>query len=109
MRRSTRESMRKIQLFYAAAVVGFCVVAWFYRPATSADWAAWVQAFGVLFAIGWGLRMQANAVRQSGRQAAQVAALFASNMHWVFRELSDACSKQAWSDFVVHRRILQEI
>lgn len=104
-----KESTRKIHWLFAVATLGLCVVAWFYRPTNSGDWAAWVQAFGVLAAMGWGLRMQASAVRQNGRQAAQAAALFASNMHWSFRELSDACGKQAWSDFVVHRRILREV
>ncbi|RYF55363.1 MAG: hypothetical protein EOO27_21290 [Comamonadaceae bacterium] len=93
----------------AIAVVGLCVAGWWHPPVTHTDWAAWVQACGVLAAIVWGLRLQARAQGQSARQAAQVAAMFASNMHWVFRELSDACGKQGWADYTVHRRILQEI
>ncbi|AMM23112.1 hypothetical protein AX767_01055 [Variovorax sp. PAMC 28711] len=85
------------------------VIFWFHRPTTQGEWAAWVQAFGVLAAIGWALRAQERFAQQNARQAAQVAAMFASNMHWVFRELSDACSKQAWADYTVHRRILEEI
>jgi hypothetical protein len=30
-------------------------------------------------------------------------------MHWVFRELNDACIKRSWADYSVHRRILQEV
>ena len=30
-------------------------------------------------------------------------------MHWVFRELNDACSKRSWLDFTVNRRMLTEI
>lgn len=101
--------MRKFQVAAVVAVVALCIVGWWHPPATHADWAAWVQAFGVLVAIVWGLRLQALAARQNARQAAQVAGMFATNMHWVFRELSDACAKQAWADYAVHRRILQEI
>lgn len=101
--------MRKTQMALAVAVVGLGVVAWFHPPSTQGEWAAWVQALGVLAAIGWGLRAQARSARQNSRQAAQVAAMFATNMHWVFRELSDACSKRDWADYTVHRRILEEI
>ncbi|MEJ8826023.1 hypothetical protein WKW80_29020 [Variovorax humicola] len=83
--------------------------AWIFRPATASEWAAWVQVFGVLLAIGWSVRLQGLAASQGERQAAQVAAAFASNMHWVFRELSDACAKRSWADYRVHRRILEEI
>jgi len=83
--------------------------AWIFRPATASEWAAWVQVFGVLLAIGWSVRLQGLAASQGERQAAQVAAAFASNMHWVFRELSDACAKRSWADYRVHRRILEEV
>ncbi|WP_218508831.1 hypothetical protein [Variovorax sp. dw_308] len=84
-------------------------VAWVFRPNSASEWAAWVQAFGVLLAVGWSVRLQGLAASQGERQAAQVAAAFASNMHWAFRELSDACAKRSWADYKVHRRILEEI
>jgi len=101
--------MRKVGAAVAAAGVALAAVAWFHRPSSSAEWAAWVQAVGVLAAIGWALRLQAVSARQSLRQAGQVAAMFATNMHWVFRELNDACGKRSWPDYAVHRRILDEI
>ncbi|MDB5829861.1 MAG: hypothetical protein JWQ73_4081 [Variovorax sp.] len=101
--------MRKFQVAVAAVTIALCVAAWFHRPATAGEWAAWVQAFGVLAAIFWGVRLQRIATQQSLRQAGQVASMFAQNMHWVFRELNDACAKQAWADYSVHRRILEEI
>ncbi|RZL68197.1 MAG: hypothetical protein EOP77_02140 [Variovorax sp.] len=101
--------MRKTQVATAVAAAGLGIVGWWHPPVTHTDWAAWVQAVGVLAAIVWGLRLHAMSVGQNVRQAAQVAGMFATNMHWVFRELSDACGKQAWADYSVHRRILQEI
>jgi hypothetical protein len=101
--------MRKVGAAVAAVTVALGVVGWFYRPTTSAEWAAWVQTLGVLGAIAWALRLQSVASSQSLRQAGQVAAMFAGNMHWVFRELNDACSKRSWADYCVHRRILEEI
>lgn len=109
MNGSRRGGMQKSKLAAAIVVVGLGVAVWFHPPTTQIEWAAWVQAFGVLAAIVWGLRLQALAARQNARQAAQVAGMFATNMHWVFRELSDACVKQGWADYSVHRRILQEI
>ena len=106
---SRSDGGRKLQVAVAVALVGLGIVGWYHRPGTALEWAAWVQTLGVLAAIGWGLRLQASAVAQNSRQAGQVAALFAGNMHWVFRELSDACGKQGWADFTVHRRILAEI
>ena len=102
--------MRKLGGAAIGAGIGFLiVVGWIFRPATSGEWAAWVQTLGVLAAILWALRLQATASRQSLRQAGQVAAMFASHMHWVFRELNDACIKRSWEDYSVHRRILQEV
>ncbi len=101
--------MRKTWMVLTVVVIGLGTVFWYHRPETHGEWAAWVQAFGVLVAIGWGLRAQARFAQQGSRQAAQVASMFASNMHWVFRELSDACGKRAWADYTVHRRILEEI
>jgi len=101
-----------MRIFAAALVAGtvaLAIAGWIYRPATSAEWAAWVQTFGVLAAIGWALRLQVSASGERSRQAAQVAAMFATNMHWIFRELSDACGKRSWADYTVHRRILEEI
>lgn len=106
---SARRGPRLVALAAAAALVGVGIVAALNPPRAHAEWAAWAQALGVLAAIFWGLRLQGMAARQNLRQASQVAAIFASNMHWVFRELSDACAKQAWADYLVHRRILQEI
>ena len=102
--------MRKLGGVAIGAGMGLLVVAgWFFRPRTSAEWAAWVQTIGVLAAIFWSVRLQSTASRQSLRQAGQVAAMFASHMHWVFRELNDACIKRSWADYSVHRRILQEV
>lgn len=101
--------MRKLGAAIAAGGVALGVVGWFYRPATAAEWAAWVQTLGVLAALFWAVRLQVGASRQSLDQAGQVAAMFATNMHWVFRELNDACIKRSWADYAVHRRILEEI
>jgi len=102
--------MRKLGGVAIGAGMGILVVAgWFFRPTTSAEWAGWVQTIGVLAALFWSVRLQSTASHQSLRQAAQVAAMFASHMHWVFRELNDACIKRSWADYSVHRRILQEV
>ncbi len=101
--------MRKSGAAVAAVTLVLGVLAWFHRPATSLEWAAWVQAGGVLAAIAGALRLQSAASKQHLRQAGQVAAIFATNMHWVFRELNDACGKHSWPDYTVHRRILDEI
>ncbi|MDM0043991.1 hypothetical protein QTH91_05820 [Variovorax dokdonensis] len=85
------------------------VAIWFVNPASMESWAACVQAAGVLLAIGWSVRLQNLHANQGSRQAAQVAVVFAANMHWAFRELNDACIKRSWTDFVVNRRILDEI
>lgn len=104
-----KANMRKVQAAVAAVVVALCAAAWVHRPATAGEWAAWVQTLGVLIAIFWAVRLQRVAAQHGLRQAGQVASMFAQNMHWVFRELNDACTKQAWADFSVHRRILEEI
>jgi len=101
--------MRKYAAALAAIIVGLVALGWFHRPSGAAEWAAWVQTLGVLAAVLWALRLQAVASRHSLLQAGQVAAIFATNMHWVFRELNDACSKRSWLDFAVHRRMLTEI
>lgn len=101
--------MRKLGAAIAAITVVLGAIGWFYRPVTSGDWAAWIQTVGVLAAIVYAVRLQKLAAKQSERQGRQVAATFAGNMHWVFRELDDACVKRSWPDYVVHRRILSEI
>ncbi|MDM0112091.1 hypothetical protein QTI66_08015 [Variovorax sp. J22R133] len=93
----------------AALIAALALCAWVVHPEGSMEWAAWVQTFGVLVAIGWSVRLQSLHASQGTRQAGQAAALFASNMHWVFRELNDACIKQSWPEYVVNRRILHEI
>ena len=102
-------SLRRAATAMAAVVVGLGLLVWFHPPLGSADWAAWVQTFGVVLAVMWALRLQGLAASQSTRQAAQVAAMFATNMHWVFRELNDACIKRSWADYSMHRRILEEV
>jgi hypothetical protein len=92
-----------------AIVLGLATLLWFHPPFGSAEWAAWVQTLGVVLAIMWALRLQSLAAGQGSRQAAQVAAMFATNMHWVFRELNDACIKRSWADYSVHHRILEEV
>ncbi|HYP82526.1 hypothetical protein [Variovorax sp.] len=92
-----------------AAVLVLGVVLWFVDPREIEVWAAWVQVVGVLLAIGWSVRLQGVHAGHGARQAERVAVVFASNMHWVFRELNDACIKRSWTDFVVNRRILDEI
>lgn len=101
--------MQKLGAAVAAGGIVLVVAGWFFRPSTSAEWAAWVQTVGVLLAVAWAARLQSNVSRQSLRQAGQVAAMFANNMHWVFRELNDACVKRSWADYAVHRRILAEV
>ena len=64
--------MQKLGAAMAAGGAGLAVVAWFYRPSTSAEWAAWVQTAGVLLAIAWAARLQVQGSRQGFRQAAQV-------------------------------------
>lgn len=93
----------------AVVVLGMVALLWFHPPLGSAEWAAWIQTLGVVLAIVWALRLQGLAASQGTRQAAQVAAMFATNMHWVFRELNDACIKRNWADYSVHRRILEEV
>lgn len=100
---------KKVVVALAAAVVGLALVGWVFRPTSAGEWAAWVQVFGVLLAIGWSVRLQAQAAKVGRRQACLVAATFASNMHWAFRELNDACAKRSWADYKVNRRVLQEI
>ena len=83
--------------------------AWLAYPMSAVAWAAWVQTAGVVAAIWWSVRLQARQSEYATRQATQVAVIFAANMHWVFRELNDACAKRSWADYVVNRRILDEI
>ena len=92
-----------------AVLLGTLAVLGAARPQSAFEWAAWVQAIGVLMALFWGAQLQREAANRSGRQAQHIAALFASNMHWVFRELADASAHRNWADFLVHRRILEEI
>jgi hypothetical protein len=101
--------MRKYTAALVAASLGLALIGWFYHPGTSLEWAAWIQALGVLAALMWSVRLQSAGSQQSLRQAAQVGAMFANNMHWVFRELNDACIKRSWDDFSVHRRVLEEV
>jgi len=101
--------INRVVFLIVALLAGLGLVLWFARPQSSFEWAAWIQAIGVLMALFWGAQLQREAANRTGRQAVHVAALFAANMHWVFRELADACVKANWADFVVHRRILEEI
>ncbi|WP_399684319.1 hypothetical protein [Xenophilus sp.] len=101
--------MKRVAYVAVACVVGLGLVVWLAAPQSALEWAAWIQAVGVLMALLWGAQLQNEAARRTQRQAQHVAALFAANMHWVFRELADACAKQSLADFLVHRRILQEI
>lgn len=103
------KQMRTRQAVVAGTVLALALGAWLAHPMGAAAWAAWVQAAGVLVAIFWSVRLQATHAQHGARQSARVAAVFASNMHWVFRELHDACLKQSWPDFLVNRRILDEI
>lgn len=101
--------MTRVVLAVIMALLGLCGVLWLAQPQSSFEWAAWIQAIGVIMALIWGAQLQREAARRSGRQAEHIAALFASNMHWVFRELADACAQRNTADFAVHRRILEEI
>ncbi|WP_225783132.1 hypothetical protein [Xenophilus sp. Marseille-Q4582] len=101
--------MNRLALVVGAALLGLGAVLWVAQPQTSFEWAAWIQAIGVLMALMWGAQLQREAALRSGRQADHIAALFASNMHWVFRELADACAHGNRADVGVHRRILEEI
>lgn len=99
----------RVWLVALAILLGSMALLWVARPQSSFEWAAWIQAVGVLMALLWGAQLQREAALRSGRQARHIAALFASNMHWVFRELADASAHRNWADFLVHRRILKEI
>jgi len=101
--------MAKQKTALAASIVLLVLSVWWIKPSTSGESAAWVQTLGVLLAIGWSVYLQSQATNQGARQAAQVATVYAANMHWVFRELNDACAKESWLDYQVNRRILQEI
>lgn len=101
--------LRRTFKVMALVIAGLGLLVWFHPPLVSSDWAAWVQTFGVVLAVIWALRLQGLAVHESKRQAARVAAMFATNLHWVFRELNDACIKRSWADYSVHRRILEEV
>lgn len=99
----------RLALLALPALLGLGIVLWVAPPLSAFEWAAWVQAVGVLMALMWGAQLQREAALRSGRQAGHIAALFAANMHWVFRELADACAHRNPADFMVHRRILEEI
>jgi len=102
--------MRKNLAVIAGLLVAVLAAgAWLAYPMSAVAWAAWVQAAGVLAAIWWSVRLQSRQSEYATRQATQVAVIFAANMHWVFRELNDACAKRSWPDYVVNRRILDEI
>jgi hypothetical protein len=101
--------MRMLAAALAAVLVLLGLVTWLHRPAAALEWAGWIQLVGVLLAMFWSVRLQAVAASHGARQARQVAGVFAANMHWVFRELSDACGKRNRADCAVHRRILEEI
>ncbi|SFM41252.1 hypothetical protein [Variovorax sp. OV329] len=101
--------MRKTLALMAGLLLALAVGAWLAYPMNAVAWAAWVQAAGVIAAIWWSVRLQERQSGQAMRQANQVAAIFAANFHWVFRELNDACAKRSWPDYVVNRRILEDI
>ncbi|RYF69980.1 MAG: hypothetical protein EOO29_32560 [Comamonadaceae bacterium] len=101
--------MTRLFFIAAVAVLGLGGVLWVAQPQSSFEWAAWIQAIGVIMALIWGAQLQRDAARRSGRQAEHIAALFASNLHWVFRELADASAQCNRADLLVHRRILEEI
>jgi len=101
--------MLRLKAVITASIASLALCAWVLHPEGSAVWAAWVQTIGVLVAIGWSVRLQSLQASQGTHQSAQAAALFATNMHWVFRELNDACIKQSWHEYMVNRRILHEI
>lgn len=103
----TRASM--VLVGAVGLLLAFGLVLLVAQPDTSFEWAAWVQAISVIAALFWGAQAQRNAAQCRSRQAKEIAALFAANMHWVFRELGDAFAQRNWSDVVVHRRILEEI
>lgn len=102
-------NLRRTARLMAVVALGMVALLWLHPPLGSAEWAAWIQTLGVLLAIVWALRLQGLAAGHGTRQATQVAATFATNMHWVFRELNDACIKRGWADYGVHRRILEEV
>ena len=101
--------MAKQKAALAALIVVLALGAWWVKPSGTAEWAAWVQTLGVLLAIGWSVYLQSQATNQGARQAGQVAGVFAANMHWGFRERNDASAKESWLDYLVNRRILQEV
>jgi len=101
--------MGKKLALIAGLLLALAAGGWLAYPMNAVAWAAWVQAAGVLAAIWWSVRLQGRQAEHYTRQANQVAAIFAANFHWVFRELNDACAKRSWADYVVNRRILDEI
>lgn len=102
--------MRNKQAVVAVALVmALAAAAWLASPMDAAGWAAWTQTAGVVAAIWWSVRLQARQAEQGILQATRVAVVFATNMHWAFRKLNDASAKRSWSEFVVNRRILDEI
>src|ERR1700750_1754072 len=49
-----RGTMRRLGIAIMAGVAALLVLGWYYRPTTSAEWAAWVQTLGLLAAVLWG-------------------------------------------------------
>lgn len=104
--------MRMKQALIGGLILILVMGAWLAHPTDVGGWTAWAvwaQAGGVVAAIAWSVRLQSLHAAHGTRQAKQVAAVFAGNMHWVFRELNDACIKQSGADFTVNRRILEEV
>lgn len=99
----------KLVVIAGALLLVLAAGAWLAHPMDATAWAAWVQAAGVIAAIWWSVRLQARQSEQSILQATRVAVVFATNLHWAFRKLNDASAKRSWSEFVVNRRILDEI
>jgi len=99
----------KLVFIAGALMLALSVGAWLAYPMDAVAWAAWVQAAGVIAAIWWSVGLQARQSQLSILQATRVAVVFATNMHWAFRKLNDASAKRSWAEFVVNRRILDEI
>ena len=99
----------KLVVIGVALLLALAAAAWLAHPMDATAWAAWAQATGVVVAIWWSVRLQARQSEQSVLQATRVAVVFATNMHWAFRKLNDASAKRSWSEFLVNRRILDDI
>ncbi len=99
----------KLVIMGGAALLALMAGAWLAYPMDAVGWAAWVQTAGVVTAIWWSVRLQARQADQHVLQATRVAVVFATNLHWAFRRLNDASGNRSWPEFVVNRRILDEI